>query len=110
MEPLRNEVRVRWQAVIDGELAAHDAAAWAEEWVARYDEEVTFQGLMCLIDLYQVGWEHPDEAAREIQFRRYWNWMEVVSQYDDNPAQWNRAYAINFIRAVGGHVRPDRPV
>jgi hypothetical protein len=108
MEALRDEVRSRWQAVIDGELAARDAAEWADEWVAKYDEEVTFRGLMCLIDLCQVEWQHPDERARATQFRRYWDWMEMLAQYDENPRAWNRAYAIGAIRGLNGHLRSER--
>jgi hypothetical protein len=63
---------------------------------------------MSLIDLHQVDWERPDDATCAIQFRNYWNWMEVVAQYDDNPAQWNRCWALNYIRGLVGHVRPEQ--
>lgn len=49
---------------------------------------------MLLADLYAAEWVNTNESedARDRLFRTYWDWMEVVRWYEDDPIAWNANY------------------
>ena len=49
---------------------------------------------MLLADLVAAEWVYSDENedARNRLFRSYWDWMEVVRWYEDDPIAWNANY------------------
>lgn len=97
IDPIRDELRSKWAALLRGETTPRSAALWAQEQldVESWADEVTHQGLQLLHDQRDV--EPADGAARSLLFRQYWDWMEVVHWFGDNPAAWNRNYALTFV-------------
>lgn len=108
MDSLRQQVRAHWQSVIDGHLSARDAAQWAERFLSDYYDEINFVGLMALVDLFRVEWEYAQGIEADRQFERYWGWMERAAQFDDDPAEWNRNWALNYLRRLAGHLSDER--
>ena len=77
-DPIRDELRIQWAALLRGETTPRSAALWAEEQldVESWADEVTHQGLQLLHDQREA--DPADGATRSRLFRQYWDWMEVV--------------------------------
>jgi hypothetical protein len=97
IDPIRDELRRKWAALLRGDTTPRSVALWAQEQldVESWVDEVTHQGLQLLHD--QRDTDLADGAARSLLFRQYWDWMEVVHWFADDPAAWNRNYALSFV-------------
>jgi hypothetical protein len=105
-DPVRGELRGRWAALLAGEITPARAASWAQYQLIQesWTDEVTHQGLQLLNDHRTA--EPGDLEARASQFRSYWDWMEVVQWFEDDPIAWNRNYALNFVSRLPASMRP----
>ena len=95
-DPLLPRVRCHFEQLLGSHESAREAVSWAQEQLDHdsWRNEVTFQGLMLLADLVAAEWVYSDENedARNRLFRSYWDWMEVVRWYEDDPIAWNANY------------------
>lgn len=98
--------------MLGGRESARDAVKWAQEQLDHdsWGNEVTFQGLMLLTDVGAAEWVYADESAdaRDRLFRSYWDWMEVVRWYEDDPIAWNANYHRRQIASFEGEFGTER--
>ena len=111
-DPLLAEVRWRFESLLSGGESAPDAVSWSQGQLDHetWRDEVTFQGLMRLADLVAVTWIYADDdpGAHEQLFRSYWDWMEVVRWYEDDPAGWKANYFRGLVTAFGEQFGTER--
>lgn len=95
-DPLLPFVRQHFDAVLSGDESALEAVAWSHDQIERdtWRDEIAFQGLMRLADLVAVDWAYASESGDGYHdlFRSYWDWMELVRWYEDDPTAWNVNY------------------
>ncbi|SDQ34482.1 hypothetical protein SAMN02800687_1508 [Curtobacterium sp. UNCCL20] len=103
----RPALRGWWQALIDGTIERERAVDWAQQRLSTdsWVDEVTHQGLQILNDYGQQRWTIASGLDHDRVFLEYWDWMETVQQFEDDPAAWNRAYARRFVSGLPAHLR-----
>ncbi|MFE4470790.1 hypothetical protein ACFRFH_18415 [Leifsonia sp. NPDC056824] len=111
-DPLFAQIRRHFDAVLSSDESAREAAEWSHEQLDHqtWTDEVAFQGLMRLADLVGVNWNYVSESAdaHGYLFRSYWDWMEVVRWYEDDPAAWKANYFRGLVTSFTDRFGTDR--
>ena len=107
VDPVRTDLISRWERVLAGAPEVHEAVLWAEEEMDSFEwrDEVTLQGLNWLHDLWNYPRRELDDNSRERCSAIYQAWREEVSRFEADPVEWNRNYALGFVRRLPESMR-----
>jgi hypothetical protein len=101
-DPMRIELEKRWERVIAGRSEVRAAVLWAEEAMGSFGwrDEITFQGLSLLHDLWDYPHPALDDEGRKKCAASYRSWRREVARFEADPTGWNRNYALEFVRGL----------
>jgi hypothetical protein len=86
-EVTSNDVTRMWESLLRGDADPDFAEAWAERFLTRCADELTYRGLYRL-------------TTRQFDFEHYCDWLEIVQWYRDGPAEWDKSYFLRFAAAM----------
>jgi hypothetical protein len=98
--PIRTELRARWERLLAGAPEVSETVEWAQLQLGDYGDEVNFNGLHHLSDLWDVTTPELDAERIQAWSARYRAWLEQAQAFDDDPILWNRQWALAYIERM----------